>query len=200
MDKDIISIVTTDVDIDTADRNKVLDLFNHIPATIIKDNKQRKHNTGVYFHEVPVNPYNGLCNLDYEEAEKNGFFKIDLLNVSIYKDVKSEEHLVELMEREPLWELLQEKEFCDMLFHLNGHHDVCKKMKPTSITQLAAVLSVIRPAKRYLVGKDWNTVLSEVWIPPSDGGYYFKKSHAHSYSIAVAVHMNLLCEQISSSF
>lgn len=195
MDKDTVGIVTTDVDIDTADRSKILELFKTVPATIIKNNKPKKHNTGVYFHEVPVNPFNGLCSLDYQDAENNGFFKLDILNVSIYKDVKNEDHLEQLKNREPMWELLEEEEFCNLLFHMRGHHDICKKMKPTTIPQLAAVLAMIRPSKRYLIGKSWDKVFSEVWIPPEDGGYYFKKSHAHSYSVAVVVHMNLLCEQ-----
>ena len=197
MDKNIIAIVNTDVDIDTSDRDKVLELFRHVPATIMKNGKPRKHNTGVYFHEVPVNPYNGLCNIDYKEAEDIGLFKLDVLNVSLYQDIKSEEHMNELLTQEPIWELLQEKDFCDLLFHIRGHNDVCKKMKPTSVKELAAVLSVIRPAKRHLIGKDWDTVFSDVWTPPTDGGYYFKKSHAHSYSILVTIHMNLLCEQLS---
>jgi hypothetical protein len=197
MGEEFIKITTTDVDIDTADRNKILQLFKYTNAAIVKNKSYKKHNTGVYFHEVPVNPYNELCSLDYNEAEKNGFFKIDLLNVSIYKDITSEEHLIKLMNSEPIWELLEEKDFCDMVFHMKGHHTVCKTMKPKSIPQLAAVLAMIRPSKRYLIGKDWNTVFSEIWNTPEDDSYYFKKSHAHSYSIAVVVHMNLLCEQFT---
>jgi DNA polymerase III alpha subunit len=70
-------------------------------------------------------------------------------------------------------------------------------MKPRSVEQLAAVLAMIRPAKRYLVGQDWDTVLQEVWTPPSNNDYYFKKSHSISYAMLVVVHMNLLCERFS---
>ena len=42
-----------DVDIDFYDRDGVLKLFKHTPATIIKDDKTEKHKTGVYFHAVP---------------------------------------------------------------------------------------------------------------------------------------------------
>ena len=38
--------------------------------------------------------------------------------------------------------------------------------------------------------------MSEVWIKPSTNDYYFKKSHAISYAMAVVVHMNLICESI----
>jgi DNA polymerase III alpha subunit len=71
-------------------------------------------------------------------------------------------------------------------------------MKPKNIEQLAAVLAIIRPAKRYLIGKDWTTVMNEVWVKPTNDDYYFKKSHAHSYAALVVVHMNLLCENFTS--
>jgi transposase len=54
-------------------------------------------------------------------------------------------------------------------------------------------LAIIRPAKRYLIGKDWNTVLAEVWQKPRHSHeYYFKKSHATAYAVAVVVQMNLI--------
>jgi hypothetical protein len=59
---------------------------------------------------------------------------------------------------------------------------------------------MIRPAKRYLIGSDWNTVLNEVWKKPENEEYYFKKAHAVSYAMVVVVHMNLLCEQISYGY
>jgi hypothetical protein len=71
-------------------------------------------------------------------------------------------------------------------------------MKPQSIEQLAAVLAIIRPAKRYLIGKDWATVNAEVWQKPSDDEYYFKKAHAVAYAAAIVVQMNLICEGLIS--
>jgi hypothetical protein len=68
--------------------------------------------------------------------------------------------------------------------------------QPTSVEQLAAVLAMIRPAKRYLIGKDWETILSEVWIKPENDEFYFKKAHGCSYAMLVIVHMNLLCEVV----
>jgi DNA polymerase III alpha subunit len=73
-------------------------------------------------------------------------------------------------------------------------------MKPRTIEQLAAVLAMIRPAKRYLIGKDWNTVLNEVWKKPESEEYFFKKSHATAYAVAVVVQMNLICEQVSVEY
>jgi hypothetical protein len=59
---------------------------------------------------------------------------------------------------------------------------------------------MIRPAKRYLIGKDWNTVNAEVWVKPTSDEYFFKKAHAVAYAAAVVVQMNLICEQISYGY
>ena len=61
-----------------------------------------------------------------------------------------------------------------------------------SIEQLAAVLAIIRPAKRYLLDKTWTEIMEEVWIKPTDGSYFFKKSHAVAYAQAIVVQMNLI--------
>lgn len=198
MDKGItqINFELPDIDIDVADRNQVLQLFKHIPASIKKGNSRKKHNTGVYFHDVPVDSFVGSCSVDYKTSEKLGFFKLDILNLHIYSFIKDETHLITLMNTEPLWELLEHKEFCDRLFHINGNHKICQTMKPNSIPKLAAVLAMIRPAKRHLVGKSWNTVFKEVWLPPAGNEYFFKKAHGISYAHAVVIHMNLLCEQL----
>jgi hypothetical protein len=190
-----------DIDIDFADRKKILDIIKHVPATIIdKNGTSKKHNTGVYCHSIPYNPLTGTASIEYKEAEARKYFKIDFLNVGIYEGVKDEEHLIRLMETEPLWDLLEQDEFSNLLFHVNGHGAILRQTKPTSVQQLAAVLAMIRPAKRYLIGKDWNTINAEVWTKPQGDEYFFKKAHAVAYAMAVVVQMNLICESISYGF
>jgi DNA polymerase III alpha subunit len=189
-----------DIDIDFIDREQALKLFKHTAASRNDDGKLVKHNTGVYMHEVPVDPVSGLCSVPYEQAEEQGLFKIDFLNVSIYKGVRNEEHLTQLMETEPLWDLLLQDDFVNLLFHVNGHGSILRQAAPKSIEELAAVLAMIRPAKRYLIGKDWTTVMTEVWTKPETNDYYFKKSHATAYAVAIVVQMNLICESISYGF
>lgn len=185
-----------DVDIDLADRNDVLSITSFRSATLIDG---KKHNTGVYFTEIPHNPLTNNATIDYKEANERGYFKIDLLNVSVYKNVRDEEHLIKLMEEEPLWELLDHKEFVDQLFHLSGHHELITKLKPRTVEQLAAALAIIRPGKRYLANENWEKIMKEVWISPSNPNtYYFKKSHATAYSMTVVVHMNLIREELST--
>jgi hypothetical protein len=189
-----------DIDIDFLDRDQALALFKHVKASRLEDNKLVKHNTGVYLHEVPVNAVENLCAIPYDIAEGREYFKIDFLNVGIYKGVRDENHLIQLMETEPLWDLLLDNNFVNNLFHVNGHGSILRQMEPKSIEQLAAVLAIIRPAKRYLIGKEWTTVMTEVWTKPENDEYYFKKSHATAYAVAVVVQMNLICEQISQGY
>ena len=189
-----------DIDIDFIDREQALKLFKHTVASRNDGGKLVKHNTGVYMHEVPVDAVTSLCSVPYEQAEKQEFFKIDFLNVSIYKGVRDEAHLKQLMEIEPLWDLLLQDEFVDLLFHLNGHGAILRKTCPTSVEELAAVLAMIRPAKRNLIGKSWPEIMKEVWTKPKTDEYYFKKSHATAYAMAIVVQMNLICESISYGY
>jgi len=189
-----------DIDIDFADRTKVLDIIEHVPAAIKDNGTFKKHNTGVYCHSIPYNPLTDTASFDYKEAENRGYLKIDFLNVNVYKDVQSEDHLVRLLNTEPLWDLLLQDDFTSLLFHVNGHGAILRQMKPKSIEELAAVLAVIRPAKRYLIGKDWQTIKAEVWQKPVGDEYYFKKAHAVAYAAAIVVQMNLICEQISYGY
>jgi len=189
-----------DIDIDFVDREQALNLFKHVVASRVDSDELVKHNTGIYLHEVPVNAKSNLCAVPYEQAEDQGFFKIDFLNVGLYKGVRDEEHLIQLMETEPLWDLLLDDAFIQNLFHVNGHGSILRQMEPKSIEQLAAVLAMIRPAKRSLIGKDWTTVMKEVWTKPDGDEYYFKKSHATAYAVAIVVQMNLICEQISYGY
>lgn len=188
-----------DVDIDFADRTQILDVIQHVKASRVEHNKSVAHNTGVYLQSIPCDTVTNLAGISYKQAEDRGYFKIDFLNVNLYKDIKNEEHLQYLMNQEPLWDLLLEDDFTDNLFHVNGHGAVLKEMKPTSIEQLAAVLAMIRPAKRHLRGRAWDEIMMEIWVKPENGEYYFKKAHSISYAMAIAVQMNLLCEKITAA-
>ncbi len=189
-----------DIDIDFANRDLALELFEHAVAARKEDTDIKKHNTGVYFTSIPRDARTNISTIDYKEAEDRGYFKVDFLNVGIYEGVKNEEHLTQLMNQEPLWDLLQDDSFTDLLFHVNGHGYLMKQMKPSSIEELAMCLALIRPAKRHLVGKTWTEIGQEIWTKPENGEYFFKKAHAVAYAQAVVVQMNMICEQISYGY
>jgi len=179
-----------------------LRLLTHTPASILRDDKLVPHNTGIYVTDIPQDPFTGLASIDYEAAEDRGYMKLDLLNVSLYTQIKNEQHLQELMTAEPLWDLLYEPEFCGQLIHINNHYKTLIQMPEavTTIARMAMFLAVIRPAKRHLIGLPWAEVAKTVWEKPADGDYYFKKSHAVAYAHLVVVNMNLICERLSYGF
>jgi hypothetical protein len=191
----------SDIDIDLGDRTQALAVLDHVPASILRDGELVKHNSGIYVTDIPVDPFTGQASLDHKAAEDRGYVKLDLLNVSLYTQIKDEAHLTHLMQ-EPLWDLLQEEAFFGQLIHVGSHYSTLKKMPEpvNSIPRLAMFLAVIRPAKRHLIGQPWSEVARNIWEKPTDDGYYFKKSHAVAYAHLVAVHMNLVCEQISYGF
>lgn len=192
----------SDIDIDVANREQALLLLKHIPAAIKKEDQLIKHNTGVYFTEIPQDPLSTNASLDYKEAEERGYIKLDILNVNLYQQIHSEQHLQQLMSQEPLWDLLKDEDFCSQLIHIGSHYDTLVKMPEpvNSIPRLAMFLAIIRPAKRHLIGKTWLEVAQTVWEKPTDDSYYFKKAHAVGYAHLVAVNMNLICEKISYEY
>ena len=183
----------SDVDIDFADREQVIGLLDVTSASILRNGEMVRHNTGVYATDIPQDPFTSQASLDYDVAEDRGYVKLDFLNVNLYKQVRDEEHLIELM-REPDWARLYDPDFCAQLMHVNAHYDTLIKMPEAvnTIPRLAMFLAIIRPAKRHLVGKTWKEIAETVWDKPDDDTYYFKKAHAIAYSNLVVVNMNLL--------
>ena len=186
-----------DIDIDFFDRSNALDILEHHIAMRDQKGQPVKHNTGVYFQPIPHNPFTNIATIDYKTAEDRGYFKVDFLNVSMYDGVRNETHLKQLLDQEPVWNLLEHEEVVTQLFHISEHHNILKKLKPTSIEELAAVLAIIRPAKRYLLDKEWDVIRQEVWKRPVDDLYFFKRSHAIAYAAAIVVQLNLICERLT---
>lgn len=183
-----------DIDIDFADREAVLKVIKHTPASIHRNGEWIKHNTGVYVNPIPADPFTGLANIDYQSAEEIGYIKLDLLNVHVYSMIRDEAHLNSLIAQEPNWGLLNDRSFVEKLIHIGNHYDLINRMPEPidTIARMAMFLAVIRPAKRHLAGLTWREVGSTVWDKPSDDSYFFKKAHGIAYSQLVAIHMNLL--------
>jgi uncharacterized protein YkuJ len=192
--------MSADIDIDLADREQLLTLICATPARLTKFGinarekvgDQRRHNSGVYVTDIPYDPVNNCAAIDYKQAEKLGYFKIDLLNMSVYELIKSPGHYEELLAKEPPWERLwTDNEFASKLVHVGGSIHLLKSMKPDSIPRMAAFISIIRPGKAHLQNKPWAEVFETVWDGDDTKGFVFKKAHALGYSKLVALHMNL---------
>jgi hypothetical protein len=187
--------MSADIDIDLADRNQLLQLINATPARQLHQGQVRKHNSGVYVTDIPYDPVHECATIDYETAEQLGYFKIDLLNMSVYQLITSPDHYEQLLEQTPTWSRLwTDPDWSQQLVHVGNYTELLKTMRPDSIPRLAALISIIRPGKAHLQNKEWGEVFATVWDGNDSQGFIFKKSHAISYAKLVTLHMNLLSQ------
>jgi hypothetical protein len=184
--------MSADIDIDLADRNKILALIRSVPARQENTHQIKRHNSGIYVTDIPYDPINDCASIDYREAEDRGYFKIDLLNMSVYQQIKDAAHYEEMLTRPVPWARLLEKNFCEKIVHVGNHHDLVCQLQPNNIPRMAMFLALIRPAKRHLATRTWSEISQEIWTRPTDDSYFFKKSHAVGYAQLVALHMNLI--------
>jgi hypothetical protein len=189
--------MSADIDLDFADRNQILNLIQHTPARQLHQGQVRRHNSGVYVTDIPYDPVNQCAAIDYESAEARGYFKIDFLNMSVYQLVQSPEHYEQMLAATPPWQQLwQDRVWASQLVHVGNYTDLLKTMRPDTIPRMAAFISIIRPGKAHLQNQPWDQVFKSVWDGDSSQGYTFKKAHALSYSMLVALHMNLLNQDV----
>ena len=185
--------MSADIDLDLADRNILLKLINAVPARQQHQGQVRRHNSGVYVTDIPYDPINECAAIDYEEAEQRGYFKIDLLNMSVYELINSPEHYEEMLAKEPPWERLwTDPEWAGKLVHVGNYTELLKTMRPDSIPRMAAFIAIIRPGKAHLQNRPWTEVFDSVWDGDNSQGFVFKHSHSISYAALVALHMNLI--------
>lgn len=185
--------MSADIDIDVPNRETLLKLIQHVPARQTVDGKVRRHNSGIYVTDIPQDIVHGCAAIDYESAEQRGYFKIDLLNMSVYQLIKSPEHYQQLIDAPPPWSRLwQDSDWASQLVHVGNYTNLLKTMQPDSIPRMAAFISIIRPGKAHLQNRPWAEVFASVWDGDDSRGYTFKKSHSISYAALVALHMNLL--------
>ena len=185
--------MSADIDIDVPDRNQLLALIQHTPARQVVNGQVRRHNSGVYVTDIPKDVVHNCAAIDYEQAEQRGYFKIDLLNMSVYQLVQSPEHYEEMLVATPPWDRLwQDPAWAQQLVHVGNYTDLLKSMRPDTIPRMAAFISIIRPGKAHLQNRPWTEVFASVWDGDTTRGYTFKKAHAISYAALVALHMNLI--------
>jgi hypothetical protein len=187
--------MSADIDIDIPDRAKLLELIPHVAARQTVDGKPRRHNSGIYVTDIPRDIINGCAAIDYDAAESRGYFKIDLLNMSVYQLIQDPAHYELMLNKEPPWtKLWKNSTWSSQLVHVGNYTDLLKTMRPDSIQRMAAFISIIRPGKSHLQRRPWSEVFQTVWDGDASRGFVFKKSHALSYSKLVALHMNLLSQ------
>lgn len=185
--------VSADIDIDVPDRDQLLKLIPHVRACKRDADSVRLHNSGIYVTDIPYDAVHDCAALDYNDAENRGYFKIDILNQSVYRLVRDPEHLDFMLQQDPPWaRLWSEPDWAAQLVHVGGYTELLHAMKPDSIPRMAAFISIIRPGKAHLQSCAWPEVMASVWDGDDSRGFVFKKSHAISYARLVALHMVLL--------
>lgn len=175
-----------DIDLDVINRN---DILNELPHVIVSRNENgiiKKHNTGVYVQNVPYDP---LTNLSIDDYKSEKYIKIDFLHFNVLSRFHSNNQINNLLEIEPNWELLKDKEFVENCIHIHKWYDLIKNMNVNSVDKLAMFLGIIRPGKEYLRNKNWETIENNVWKEEKHG-YLFKKSHAYGYALTIILYMN----------
>lgn len=182
-----------DIDIDVSDNITAREILKAVRASIIENSEIKPHIVGLYFQNIPVDKLTGLAAIPYIDAEKLGFYKIDILNLSILENFSSKKEIRKLLKQEPDWKLLQNDEIIPKLFHLSKHASTLKKIKPKTVEELADVLALIRPNKKHLIDKytsNKESVRMELYkkIDPSD----LRKSHAIPYALLIVLQLHLL--------
>ena len=193
-----------DVDLDFKTSFNPKDVFPSAIRASIVNHKQElaPHACGYYLQTMPVDPDTGLAAIPYDKAEEYGFEKIDFLHLTVLDDISSNNHIDQMLELEPDWNMLQDPSIIKQLFHLgtvdeNGnlkHLQLPRQLQPKSIDDLADVLALIRPGKRGLVPhyiKDKEQIRKLLYKDSGDQ-YYFKKSHAISYAMNIVLQMHLI--------
>lgn len=185
--------MSADIDIDFADRSQILSIIKHTAARQIQDGQARRHNSGVYVTDIPYDVVNKCASIDYETADRRGYFKIDFLNMSVYQHIQDYSHYQELLDAEPDWQRLwNDPTWAQQLVHVGNYTDLLAKMRPDTIPRMAAFIAVIRPGKAHLQKKSWQEIFNSVWDGDNSRGFVFKKSHSISYAMLVKLHMNML--------
>ena len=189
--------MSADIDLDFADRDTVLRLIKATSAHQVHQGQIRRHNSGVYVTDIPYDPVNACAAIDYETAETRGYFKIDLLNMTVYQLIRDPEHYRAMLDQQPDWtRLWTDTVWAQQLVHVGNYAELLKTMQPDSIPRMAAFISIIRPGKAHLQNRPWDQVFESVWDGDSSRGFVFKKAHAVGYAALVALHMNLLSQDV----
>jgi hypothetical protein len=187
--------MSADIDIDLANRDQLLGLIHTTSARQTHQGQIRRHNSGVYVTDIPYDPVNCCAAIDYEQAEQLGYFKIDLLNMSVYQLIQNPAHYQEMLAKEPPWtRLWDDTDWAKNLVHVGNYTDLLCKMRPDTIPRMAAFISIIRPGKAHLQNQPWDQVFASVWDGDDSRGFVFKKAHAIGYAALVSLHMNLLSQ------
>lgn len=191
---------TFDIDIDV--RGGVDKTLYGVRCAIYNQDSLRlqAHPSGLLIEEVPQDPITGLSCINYTDCDTLGIYKVDLLTNNSYNVFKDQAELNEYRDMETDFSLLQIESVCRQLPHIGNNYDMVKLLKPSSISELADVLALMRPGKMHLIDDYQLPHKKQITIEnlyrSSTSGMFFKKSHAVSYAVMICTVLNKLKEMM----
>lgn len=180
---------TFDIDIDVSSKTNKEEFGTR--AMIYHHEKVMPHPSGYYLEEVPIDPETGLCSFDSEYGDSMGFQKVDLLSNTSYDAFKSKEEIIDCLNSPVNWSLLEDRKIVEKLPHIANHFELCERLSPKSIEDLADLLALIRPGKIHLIDRyirDKEKVRKVLY--KRSKSHYFKKAHAISYASMIVCVLN----------
>lgn len=184
-----------DIDIDLASTFDPKDLFKDkvTHASMVEDGELKKHLVGVHFQNVPKDADSGLAAIPYNKIEDLGYFKIDLLPLTLLNNFENKDEIRYLLNIEPDWSMLEDESVVKQLFHIKNHFDLVYQVRPKCIEDLSDVLALIRPSKAPLLNKylrNREAVRPELHTKREKGD--LRRSHSIPYAMLIVLHMHLL--------
>lgn len=187
-----------DIDIDIPSSFNPKTAFPQIvQGSMVLNKTLKKHISGYYLQNIPVDKVTNLAAIPYKDADELGYYKIDFLHLNILSLFKNKKEIRELIHKEPNWELLQDPKNVKKLFQINKHYDIIKRIKPTSIIELADCVAAIRPGKKELIDKYLSDREANRYIlyrGRDESKSAYKKSHAIAYATIIALQLHLISQ------
>lgn len=186
-----------DIDLDLPTNFDPKSIFNCTYSSRIHKDELTKHPVGVHFQNIPIDDVTKLSAIPYNEISEHGYFKIDMLHVSVYDIFNNKEQIKTLLKKEPDWSLLYKEDNVKKLFQLGKHYEIVQVMQPKSILDIADCIAIIRPGKRILLDKYLrNKELTRKVLYTKQLDSDYKKSHAIAYAHIVVLQLHLIKAQI----
>ena len=184
----------SDVDIDVMSTFNPKNYFPEaILASRVENGELKKHQVGIYFQNIPVDPITNLAAIPYNKIDDMGYFKIDMIHLTLLDYFENKQQIRKLIRKEPNWKMLEDINVVQQCFHIKNHFDIVNTVKPTSILDLADCIALIRPNKRHLL-KNYNIDKYNIRTTlynkkqPSD----FRLSHSIAYATVIVLQMHLI--------
>lgn len=188
----------SDIDIDVQSSFNPKKYFpDAILASRVEKNELKKHQVGVYFQNIPIDPITKYAAIPYDKAEDLDYFKIDMIHLTILDYFESKQQIKTLIRKEPNWLMLEDPKIVQKLFHIANHFDIINEVNPKSILELADCVALIRPGKRNLL-KSYNADKYNIrtTLYKKERASDFRKSHSVAYATIIVLQMHLIAANI----